>query len=507
MATIDTAAALWTHAGLATDSLERLELPETEPLFPTSFTVAEAAQATIGVAALAAAELGARRNGHRSRGNGHASPRKTTSGHTTPRNGHTTKSGHTNSVRVERQAAERECSGLFRLDGTVPNQWAPFSGLYATADGHVRIHANFDHHRDGALGLLGLDHRSAAREDVTAALAGWRAEDFESSAAKAGLVVAAARTFEEWDTHPQALAARDLPPLRLTRIDSADPRPWDSRAVQRQSGREGGGSQNHGTKGHTPPLSGLRVLELTRILAGPVAGRTLATYGADVLLLNAPYLPNIDSIVETSRGKRSALIDLKSAAGHDQMRTLVRDSDVLLQGYRPGGIADLGFGPEAAADVCPGIVYASLSAYGSQGPWRERRGFDSLVQTATGFNLAEAQAANEEAPRGLPVQILDYASGYLLAFGIQAALLRQLEEGGSWHVEISLLGTANWLRSLGRDPTGMRRPQPKIRDHLRSCVATAGRLEALPHAASIGQSALLDFAPSRMPGDDQPEWP
>ncbi|MCE3271780.1 MAG: L-carnitine dehydratase/bile acid-inducible protein, partial [Ramlibacter sp.] len=157
-------------------------------------------------------------------------------------------------------------------------------------------------------------------------------------------------------------------------------------------------------------------------------------YGADVMLVNAPHLPNIEALADTSRGKRSALVDLRTEEGRATLRELLATAHVFVQGYRPGGLQALGFGVDDIARLRPGSVQVSLSAYGALGPWRDRRGFDSLVQTAMGFNLAEAQAAGTpDQPRPLPMQILDEATGYLIAFGAAAALARQRQEGGSWH--------------------------------------------------------------------------
>ncbi len=300
-------------------------------------------------------------------------------------------------------------------------------------DGWVRLHTNFAHHRDGVLRLLGLPlGATTSRAEVAAALATRSAAAFESEANDAGLVVAALRSFDAWDRHPQSAAVAALPLVEITRIGAAPPLDWPALPAQAR------------------PLDGLRVLDLTRILAGPIAGRTLAAHGADVLLVNAPHLPNIAAIADTSRGKRSALADLRRADDARALANAVAGAHVFLQGYRPGGLAALGFGPEDAARLRPGIVYASLSAYGRAGPWAGRRGFDSLVQTATGFNVAEAEAAASPVPKALPMQILDAATGFLLAFGIAAALARQRREGGSWHVQLSLARTGLWLRSLGR---------------------------------------------------------
>ena len=448
---------LFRLAGLSQAGLEHLDLSDASGFLPSSFAVGLAAQASTAAAAAAANEIYALRT------------------------------GAYQSVRVSRAAAERECTGYFQKDGGTPDAWAPFSGLYETADGHVRIHANFDHHRDGALRLLGLNARVHDKADVSDALARWSAQDFEDAAAGAGLVVSRARSFEEWDRHPHALAAAEEPPLRLTRLGGAPPEPMQP------TGRE------------VRPLHGLRVLELTRILAGPVCGRTLAAYGADVMLINAPHLPNIDNLLDTSRGKRSALLDLKSEDERRRLRQLVAEADVFIEGYRPGGLAALGFGPEDLAALRPGIVSASLSAYGSRGPWSARRGFDSLVQTATGFNHAEAAAFSSSSPQALPVQILDYASGFLMALGVQAALLRRAQEGGSWHVSVSLLSTANWLRQLGRT-TLIPDQRVGLKDSLREYPCEQAVLLAMPHGAEFSETPARWERASALPGRDAPAW-
>ena len=402
---------------------------------------------------------------------------------------------------------DRECTGYFALDGRVPELWDKLSGLYpcggaAGKGSWVRIHANFSHHRDGALRLLGLPSGEATeREAVAQALQTWSALDFEQAAADAGLVVAAARSFAEWDAHPQALAMAGQPVVRIEPIattghGAVHPRHWPAiTAAQR-------------------PLQGLRVLDLTRILAGPVAGRCLAAYGAEVLLVNGPHLPNIAAIADTSRGKRSTLIDLRDAAGRAQLEALAGQAQVFLQGYRPGAIAGHGFSADALAQRHPGIVVASLSAYGSTGPWAGRRGFDSLVQTATGFNLAEAEAAGARTPKALPMQILDYAAGHLLSFGIQAALWRQATQGGSWQVQVSLAGVGAWLRSLGRVADGQAAPRPDFAPYLEDSPCGFGpdggpgnaSLRAVRHAAHFSATPAGWVQRSMPPGSHPPAW-
>lgn len=454
---------LWHNAVLPDEALACLVLQGEGFVLPSSFAVASAAQASIGAAALAAAHIGFERSAVR------------------------------DTVTVGREHATLECLGYFTLDGVRKEPWEKLSGLYpcggATPAGWVRIHANFAHHRDGALRLLGLPPGEATtRDQVRAALAAWGAKEFEEAASAAGLVVAALRTHDEWRVHAQARAIADCAVLTLERIADAPPVTLAPLAAA------------------AAPLDGLRVIDMTRILAGPVAGRALAAYGADVMLVNAPYLPNIANIADTSRGKRSCLADLRTDAGRAALTGLVRDAHILIQAYRPGALEGLGFGPLAAAALRPGIIYGSLSAYGDRGPWSGKRGFDSLVQTATGFNSDEARAAGSDKPRALPMQILDYASGYLMAFGVLAALSRQQREGGSWHVRVALAATGNWLRGLGRNGAGLEVTAPSVVPYLESSESGFGRLEALRQPAHFGRRALAGRRPSAPPGSSPAAW-
>lgn len=452
---------LWDDAGLPAEALDFVQLGGQDPVLPSSFAVGAAAQASLAAAALAAAEW------RHARG---AGPRQ--------------------SVSVDMQHAALECACHFTVDGVVLAAWDKVAGLYRCGDGGwVRLHTNFAHHRDGALALLGCPTGPATERTLVAqALQRWRAEDFETAAAEAGLVATAARDFGAWDRHPHALAMVGTPLVRIERIGDAPP------------------LQPPPAGPAAPPLQGLRLLDLTRILAGPVAARTLAAYGADVLMLSSPNLPHIEAVAETSRGKRSAHVDLRTAHGCDTLRHLVRDAHVFLQGYRPGGLAALGFAPEDLAALRPGIVCVSLSAYGPVGPWAGRKGFDSLVQTATGFNVAEAEAFGSDEPKALPMQILDYGAGYLLAFGAQAALLRQLHDGGSWHVQVSLAGVGAWLRAMGRVEAGPQAARPSYEPFLQTFDGGFGRVEAVRHAAGFSQTPAMWTRPSVPPGTDPARW-
>ena len=454
-------AAVWALAGLPPEALANLRLTGQDPVMPSSFAVGSAAQISVAAAALAAAEVGFVRAGGQ---------------------------GTRQQVQVPMQDAAIECTGWFSINGHTPEAWDKFSGLYQCRDGWVRIHTNFTHHRDGALRLLGLSAADAEPDDMRRVLASWAAQDFEQAAAEAGMVVSAVRSFAEWDAHPQAQALAPQPLMQFERIGEADPLAWPDLAAGQL------------------PLSGLRMLDLTRIIAGPVAGRTLAEYGADVMLVNSPHLPNIDSIMESSRGKLSVQLDLKNASDHQAMQQLVAGSHVLIQGYRPGGVQSLGFGPQQLAQMRPGIIAVSLSAYGQRGPWANRRGFDSLVQTATGFNHAEAQAFGSDKPKAMPVQILDFATGFFIAHAVSAALLRQQREGGSWHVTLSLAQTANWLRSLGRVAGGPECAMPDFAAMVESYPSGWGELRALRHSAVFSNTSARRARPSMPPGSDGAAW-
>jgi crotonobetainyl-CoA:carnitine CoA-transferase CaiB-like acyl-CoA transferase len=247
------------------------------------------------------------------------------------------------------------------------------------------------------------------------------------------------------------------------------------------------------------------------VIAGPVAGRTLAVHGADVLLISGPDLPAIPWLtIDTGRGKLSSFVELKSEQGRDVFRGLLAQADIVSQGYRPKSIAALGFSPEEAAKINPGIVYVSMSAYGHAGPWAERRGFDSLVQTSTGFNHAEGQAAGVEGPKELPAQMLDHATGYLMAFGAMMAKARQSREGGSWHVRVSLAQTGRWLWNLGRVADGFKTEDLKsetVTPFIEEIPSGFGPLRSVKHSAVLSRTPAFWARPAMPLGGHPPQWP
>jgi crotonobetainyl-CoA:carnitine CoA-transferase CaiB-like acyl-CoA transferase len=452
---------LWQHAGQDIAALDSIDLIGAEPVLPSTFAVGTAAQASIAAAALAASELWRLRTGRRQRV----------------------------SVPMRDAAIEFRSEHYMRVVGNSRGDiWDKIAGLYRAGDGRfVRLHTNFPHHRDGVLKLLGCEY---SREAVQKALDGWKGEDFETAAANAGLVVTMTRSFAEWDASGQGKAIAALPAFSIEKIGGAPPQPLPP-----------------GER----PLAGVRVLDLTRVIAGPVCGRTLAAHGADVLAVTAQHLPQMMPLVmDSGRGKLSTFIDLRDAKGRDTLAGLTRAADIFVQGYRPGAVGSHGFTPERAAALRPGIVYVSLCAYSHEGPWANRRGFDSLVQNANGINDAEATAAGSDQPKPLPCQALDHAAGYFMALGAMTALARRVTDGGSWHVRVSLAQAGHWIRGLGRVENGLSCPDLKpedVADRMAQFESGFGTLTAVKHAAVLSETPPRWDRPSPQLGTHEPKWP
>jgi hypothetical protein len=320
---------------------------------------------------------------------------------------------------------------LLRDGQPVGSVFDPLSAFHRTTDGWLRLHANYPWHRDAALRVLGC-----TAEEVPDAIAGRAGVELETALHAAGGIGAAVRTAERWRAETGG-----PPPLVERRVvGAAAPRP-----VRRP-----------------------RVLDLTRVIAGPVATRTLAAHGADVLRLDHPDRPEIPlQAADTLPGKRSALLDLHDAGRREE---LLAGADVVVTGYRPGALDAFGLSPQALAERHPGLVVVTLSAWGEDGPWGGRRGFDSLVQAACGIAVEEGSA---ETPGALPAQVLDHATGYLGAAATLLALAAQRREGGTRHVRLSLVGTAAWLQGLPR-----------------SAVADVADVDPAPHLQEIGDLTL-----------------
>ncbi|MEU0617608.1 CoA transferase [Streptomyces albogriseolus] len=390
-------ASFWSGLGGDPALLSRVSAVERPGVLPSRLPVREFAGACVGVCALAAAELAARRTG----------------------------GGVVPAVRVDDGAvatafvSERH----LRTDGRAAESFAPLSRFWRTADGWVRTHANYPHHRARLLTALGAPEDPDA---VAAVLARRSAREVEETVTAAGGLAVALRTPEEWAAHGQAAAVARLPLVERVRLDAAPAREFTA-------------------AGGDPllPAAGLRVLDLTRVIAGPVATRTLALLGADVLRLDPPGLPELpDQHTDTGFGKRSALVDL--ASGREVFEELLARADVVVTGYRPGSLDRFGLSAEALAGRRPGVVVAQLSAWGAAGPWAGRRGFDSLVQVATGIAHIEGEHGR---PGALPAQALDHGTGYLLAAGVLRALSDQADAGGGRLVRVALARTAAEVRA------------------------------------------------------------
>jgi crotonobetainyl-CoA:carnitine CoA-transferase CaiB-like acyl-CoA transferase len=365
--------------------------------------------------------------------------------------------------------------------------WDDLAGHYATADGFVQFHTNFPHHRAALLRALDLPD-DAGRSQVEEVVL--RSERFavEHAVAAAGGIAAALRSPAEWHDEPHADHVANRAPLSIAAGSGVAVR---QRPVV--SGR---------------PLAGLRVLDLTRVIAGPVCSRTLAAFGADVLRIGAPDLPVVDALLpDSTLGKRFAHADITTESGRQAVLDLAAHADVIVTGFRPGALEDKGLGPEEFLDVNPAVVLAELSAFGADGPWGGRRGFDSITQTATGVAAAEMAAFGSENVRPLPCQLLDHGTGFLLALGVVAALCDEAKTGGQ-RVSATLLGTRVWLDALG--PGSLEADEPLDADRIAACTtarATSfGPIRHVKHPGSIaGVEAAWDRGPS-LPGADAPVW-
>ncbi|CAL2062070.1 MULTISPECIES: CoA transferase [Streptomyces] len=389
----------WTALGGDPALLSRVTTVERPGTLAARLPVRRLARACVGACALAAAELGARRTGR----------------------------AEVPGVRVDdgAVAAAFRSERLLRVDGRAPLSFAPLSRFWRTADGWVRTHANYPHHRARLLDALGLP-ADATPATVAALLAGRTALGTEETVHAAGGLAVALRTPREWRATEQAALVAARPLVERATLGAAPVRalpPLDTAAAP------------------LLPAAGVRVLDLTRVLAGPVATRTLALLGADVLRLDAPWLPELpDQHADTGLGKRSATLDL--AARPDAFEELLAGADVVVTGYRPGALDRFGLSPEALAERHPALVVAQVSAWGAYGPWGGRRGFDSLVQAATGIAVTEGSA---QEPGALPAQALDHGTGYLLAAAVLRALTERSRDGAGRAVRLALARTAHWL--------------------------------------------------------------
>ena len=312
---------------------------------------------------------------------------------------------------------------LQTIDGERAAVFKAHSGFFQTKDGWVRLHGNYPHHRRRLLDALGLPD-DCPRGQLADTLRQWRAIDVEDKVTAAQGIAVKVRDAAQWQRSSQAMAAASVPLLSIDNIA-----PHTSTAPNATHGRP-------------------RILDLTRVIAGPVATRTLAYLGCDVLRIDNPSMPELPvQHVDTGADKRSALLDLREPGSLHILHELLGTADVLVTGYRPQALHAFGLDSATLARTHPHLIHATLSAWTFEGPWGDRRGFDSIVQAATGIGMLESD--DGIVPGALPAQALDHATGYLLAAGILRALKWRSEQGGTWRVQAHLLATAHWLLAQG----------------------------------------------------------
>jgi hypothetical protein len=443
---------------------ERVRLTGPVGLLPAVYDVGALATATVAAATLAVAELGARRLW--------------------------TEVPEVGIDRLSAAAAFRSEALLSAKGWELPPVWDPVAGDYRAADGWIRLHTNYRAHRAAALRTLGIeDADSVDRDQVAAQVRRFGAGDLERQVVAAGGCAAALHTVREWSAHAHGTIAGGEAAIRLERRSAPVDRTQLDRALPRSGTGPASGEGWAATDGG--PLAGIRVLDLTRVIAGPVCTRTLAAWGAEVLRIDPPQFAEVPVLLpETTVGKHCAAIDLRSPAGRSQFAALVRQADVIVHGLRPGALAGLGFSDRALRRLNPGLCIAVLDAYGWSGPWARRRGFDSLVQFSCGIAAAGGDAAGSDRPVPLPAQALDHATGYLLAAAVCRGLAGRYDALPPAGVRGALIGTANLLMGeevsleeqagvgagLGMDPEKV----TVLRD------TAWGPVAAVPQAGTIG---------------------
>jgi crotonobetainyl-CoA:carnitine CoA-transferase CaiB-like acyl-CoA transferase len=454
-------------AGWPAERAGTVEISEApDPILPTPFRIGETSAAALAAIGIAVSDLWEQRSGRRQEV----------------------------AVDTRQATASLRSSHYMQMDGAqVSTDRHTIMGVYPAKNGRWSyLHCNFPNHRAAALGVLGVPED---RDEVRKAVATWDALELEEAIIAAKGAGGMVRSMDEWARHPQAAAIATLPLLEIVKIGDSPPEPLP----------EG-----------DRPLSGVRVLDLTRVLAGPTCARTLAEHGADVLKITAAHLPNIGyQEYDTGHGKLSAQLDLRQPDQLETLRGLIRETDVFSQGYRPGTLGQRGLSPEALAEVRPGLVFISLCAFGHVGPWASRRGFDTVIQTVSGITTRQGELfpGDEPGPQFYPVSAIDYLTGYLMAFGALVALARRVREGGSWLVRISLAQTGRWLVGRGQVPEASLRDVPKefTPQELAAWSTTSetpvGRLRHLGPVLRFSETPPYWARPSVPLGYNEPVWP
>lgn len=390
------------------------------------------------------------------------------------------------SVTVDQRLASLWFGYSFAARGwDLPSLWDPIAGNYQCRDGWIRLHTNLPHHREAALAVLGC---VGSPEAVRQAVATWDGNTLEQEIVSRGGVAALMRSRSDWLTHPQGKAVAAEPLIHWGDKRRIRLRPRPSASLAR-------------------PLQGLRVLDLTRVLAGPIATRSLAGFGAEVLRIDPPGWDEPGVIQDISLGKKMAMLDLQSAAGRNQFESLLTHADVLVHGYRPDALDRLGYDLASRNRIAPNRIEVTLDAYGWTGPWAQRRGFDSLVQMSAGISDAGAQWASASTPTPLPVQALDHATGYLMAAAVVSALTAAMAQGHTCNARLSLARTAEELVCLPQILQGPEIAKAKDTDYdPESEISSWGPGLRLKPALHIGQIPMRWSTPARACGTAPAQW-
>ncbi|HEY1158086.1 MAG TPA: CoA transferase [Arthrobacter sp.] len=387
-------------------------------------------------------------------------------------------------------AAAFDSFGHLRIAGRKPQGFAPLSGFHRTSDGWIRLHANYPHHEQRLLQALGV----TSPEEAERRLRSMAALEAEAAIQSNAGIAAAVRSRSEWLASEMGSAAGSGAWVAFEFADG-----MTAGMGLRDFGEESSDGNSAGRRSgqaEALPLQGLRVLDLTRVIAGPVATRLLAALGADVLRIDPPAFPEIeDQFVDTAFGKRSAVADLSLPDNQHRLRQLLAGADVVVAGYRHGALDRFGLNPRELLGSYPGLVVATLDSWGSAGPWSGLRGFDSIVQAACGIAhvYGKENHDGEWRPGALPVQALDHATGY----GVAAAAIRLLgrlrEAGTGGAAHLSLARTAEELFSLGRNTE---RPSEVPAPGYRSTGSAYGELRYVgPPLTDAGRPLDYPFPP------------
>jgi hypothetical protein len=466
---------LWAGLGGAPERAGEVVL-DGDGAAPSPFAASDLAQASVAVAGLAVAELLA------------TTPAATTATATATARGGGGKSptgGEWPEVRVERNRASAWFVASYRPSAwQVPPTWDAVAGDYRSADGWIRLHTNAPHHRAAALGVLGVPAERAA---VAAAVAGWKADDLESAVVEAGGAAAAMRSTAEWAVHPQGAAVAAEPVMHRV----AHPKSEVAASL-----RVGADADR--------PLAGVRVLDLTRVLAGPVSTRFLAGYGAQVLRIDPLDWDEPSLVGDVTVGKHCARVDLRRAEGRRAFFDLLDSADVIVHGYRPGALDGLGLGEVPRRERRPNLVDVSLDAYGWTGPWSTRRGFDSLLQMSSGIAEAGMRSGGVDVPAPLPFQALDHATGYLLAAAAVRGLTTLSSQSTPTTWKTSLARTAATLVEAGPGDAGGALVRVEADGPVEHTAW--GDLRRLPSPLTVGGHGLAWDGPARPLGTDPARW-